>query len=101
MGPHRHLFRDLALAASAITDILWLYRPVNPLAPTVFHCFGRKALLDDDRWLFRKNLISECAAIIVSNSCHSMSIPVFNFLMFHTVVSSSGSSLHSESFYLN
>ena len=101
MVPHRHLFRDLALTASAITDILWLYRPVNPIAPTVFHCFGRTALLDDDRWLFRKNLISECAAIIVSTSCHSMSIPVFNFLMFHTVVSSSGSSLHSESFYLN
>ena len=101
MAHHRHLLRDPASADYAITEIPWLYRPLNPILPTVFHCFGRKALLDDDRWLFRKNLISECAAIIVSTSCHSMSIPVFNFSMFHTVVSFSGSSLHSESFYLN
>ena len=82
---HRHLSRDLAFAASAITDTLWLSRPLNPVAPTVFHCFGRKALLDDDCWLFRKNPISECAAIsecatiIVSLLCHSLLIPVFNF----------------------
>ena len=82
---HRHLSRDLAFAASAITDTLWLSRHVNPAAPTVFHCFGRKALLDDDCWLFRKNLISECAAIaecaaiIVSLLCHSLLILLFNF----------------------
>ena len=64
---HRHLPRDLDFAASAIIDILWLSCPVNPVAPTVFHCFGRKALLDDDCWLFRKNLISECAAISECN----------------------------------
>ena len=103
---HRHLSRDLAFAASAITDTLWLSRHVNPAAPTVFHCFGRKALLDDDCWLFRKNLISECAAI--SECSHyrftfmSLSVDTcIQFLMFHTVVNSSGSSLHSESFYLN
>ena len=86
---HRHLPRDLDFAASAIIDILWLSRPVNPVAPTVFHCFGRKALLDDDCWLFRKNLILECAAIsewaafIVSISRHFVLIPVFNFRSFH------------------
>ena len=60
MAHHRHLLRDPASADYAITEIPWLYRPLNPISPTVFHCFGRKALLDDDRWLFRKNLISEC-----------------------------------------
>ena len=71
MAHHRHLLRDPASAAYAITEIPWLYRPVNPLLPTVFHCFGRTALLDDDRWLFRENCSSACIkAICVWN--HSL-----------------------------